>query len=94
MATCWARWVLRVEHLDNLTSLLRSGDQRVALAVMLRESESAEAGSARFNSLSPISYALKKADDENLSLGNFDTRQPASALLGRRRCRRWPPRSH
>ena len=34
---------------------------------MLRESESAEAGSARFNSLSPISYALKKADDENLS---------------------------
>ena len=30
------------------------------------ESESAEAGSARFNSLSPISYALKKADDENL----------------------------
>ena len=57
----------RVEHLDNLTSLLRSGDQRVALAVMLRESESAEAGSARFNSLSPISYALKKADDENLS---------------------------
>ena len=57
----------QVEHLDNLTSLLRSGDQRTALAVMLRETESAEAGSARFNSLSPISYALKKADDENLS---------------------------
>ena len=57
----------QVERLDNLTSLLRSGDKRVALAVMLRESESAEAGTARFNSLSPISYALKKADDENLS---------------------------
>ena len=56
-----------VEPLDNLTSLLRSGERRTALAVMLRESESAEAGSARFNSLSPISYALKKADDENLS---------------------------
>ena len=56
----------RVERLDNLTSLLRSGDRRTALAVMLRETESAEAGSARFNSLSPISYALKKADDENL----------------------------
>ncbi len=55
-----------VEPLDNLTSLLRSGERRTALAVMLRESESAEAGSARFNSLSPISYALKKADDENL----------------------------
>ena len=55
-----------VEPLDNLTSLLRSGERRTALAVMLRESESAEAGSDRFNSLSPISYALKKADDENL----------------------------
>ena len=55
-----------IEPLDNLTSLLRSGDRRTALAVMLRETESAEAGSARFNSLSPISYALKKADDENL----------------------------
>ena len=56
----------RIDPLDNLTSLLRSGDRRTALAVMLRESESAEAGSDRFNSLSPISYALKKADDENL----------------------------
>ena len=55
-----------VEPLDNLTSLLRSGERRTALAVMLRESESAEAGSDRFNSLSPISYAFKKADDENL----------------------------
>ena len=56
----------RVEPLDNLTSLLRSGDRRTALAVMLRESESAETGSDRFNKLSPVSYALKKADDENL----------------------------
>lgn len=55
-----------VEPLDNLTSLLRSQGRRTALAVMLRESEAAEAGSERFNSLSPISYALKKADDENL----------------------------
>lgn len=56
----------QVEHLDNLTSLLRSGDRRTALAVMLRESESPEAGTARFNSLSPVSYALTKADAENL----------------------------
>ena len=56
-----------VERLDNLTSLLRSGPRRTALAVMLHESESAEAGSTRFNSLSPISYAFEKADDENLS---------------------------
>ena len=57
----------KVQRLDNLTSLLRSGERSVALAVMLRESETAEAGIARFNSLSPISYALKKADDENLN---------------------------
>ena len=56
-----------IEPMDNLTSLLRSGQRRTALAVMLHESESAEAGSPRFNSLSPISYAFKKADDENLS---------------------------
>ncbi len=33
---------------------------------MLCEEESPEAGNNRFNSLSPVSYALKKADDENL----------------------------
>ena len=55
-----------IEPLDNLTSLLRSSDRRTALAVMLRDSESADAGSARFNSLSPVSYAFKKADDESL----------------------------
>ena len=57
----------KVEPLDNLTNLLRSGERSVALAVMLRESETAESGTARFNNLSPISYALKKADDENLN---------------------------
>ena len=56
----------QVERLDNLTDLLRSGDRRTALAVMLRETESPEAGTARFNSLSPVSYALAKADSENL----------------------------
>jgi hypothetical protein len=56
----------KVERLDNLTSLLRRGDRRTALAVLLRESESPEAGTARFNSLSPVSYALTKADAENL----------------------------
>ena len=57
----------QVERLDNLTSLLRGGDRRVALAVMLRETESPEAGTERFNSLSPVSYALAKADSESLS---------------------------
>ncbi len=60
----------RVERLDNLTRLLFTGDtgsKRTALAVLLHEHESAEAGNPRFNSLSPVTYALKKADDENLS---------------------------
>ena len=57
----------QVERLDNLTSLLRGGDRRIALAVMLHETESPEAGTERFNSLSPVSYALAKADSESLS---------------------------
>ena len=57
----------QVERLDNLTSLLRGGDRRIALAVMLHETESPEAGTERFNSLSPVSYALAKADSENLA---------------------------
>lgn len=57
----------RIEPLDNFTALLCGGERRAALAVMLRETESPEAGSERFNSLSPVSYALQKADDENLA---------------------------
>jgi hypothetical protein len=55
-----------MERLDNLTQLLRAGDRRTALAVLLTQSESVEASTARFNSISPISYALAKADQENL----------------------------
>ena len=56
----------RIERVDNLTSLLRNRESRVALAVLLKDSESPEAGAARFNSLSPVSYALAKADAWNL----------------------------
>lgn len=56
-----------VERLDNLTKVLRSSDKRTALAVLLNEDESIESGSPRFNSMSPISYAMSKADDENLT---------------------------
>lgn len=55
-----------IEPLDNLTSVLRSNDRRTALAVVLHDREAAYTGSARFNSLSPVSYAFKKADDEDL----------------------------
>ena len=56
----------QIERLDNLTGLLRSGNRRTALAIMLHDSESPEGRSGRFDPLSPVSYALKKADDENL----------------------------
>ncbi|NQY81574.1 MAG: hypothetical protein HRT36_00665 [Alphaproteobacteria bacterium] len=55
-----------VERLDNLTHLLKSRDQRTALAVLLEDSEVAETGAERFNNLSPVSYAMTKADNEGL----------------------------
>src|SRR5581483_5659876 len=56
----------RIERLDNLTFLLRGGERRAALAVLLDPAEIPEAGTVRFHNLSPVSYALAKADAENL----------------------------
>jgi hypothetical protein len=56
----------KVERLDNLTLLLRGGERRTALAVLLDPAEVPEAGTLRFNNLSPISYALARADAEGL----------------------------
>lgn len=56
----------KIDRLDNLTLLLRGGERRAALAVLLDPSEIPEAGTARFNNLSPVSYALGKADNEGL----------------------------
>ena len=55
-----------IQRLDNLTSVLRSNDRRTALAIVLHDRESIESGATRFNGLSPVSYAFKKADDEDL----------------------------
>lgn len=55
-----------VEQQDNLTSILRAGTQKRAVAVLLQPGESPEQELARFNQMSPVSYALAKADDENL----------------------------
>ena len=56
----------RVGKLDNLTFLLYSAEQCVAVAVALKESETAELDSERFNGLSPISYAMAKADSTDV----------------------------
>jgi hypothetical protein len=55
-----------VERLDNMTQLLKGRDRRLALAVLLERTDVPEAGSARFGNLSPVSYALSKADAEAL----------------------------
>lgn len=55
------------KRLDNLTDLLLAGEERTALAVLLNEDEIPEISSNRFNDVSPVSYALTKADKENLS---------------------------
>jgi hypothetical protein len=55
-----------VERLDNMTQLLKARDRRLALAVLLDRSDVPEAGTPRFGNLSPVTYALTKADSENL----------------------------
>ena len=53
-------------RIDNLTELLSAREERTALAVLLNEDEMPEVGTGRFNNLSPVSYALAKADKEHL----------------------------
>lgn len=45
---------------------MRGADRRLALAVLLDRGDTPEAGSERFGNLSPVSYALTKADGEGL----------------------------
>ena len=56
----------KATKLDNQTDILSVEKMDVAVAVMLRETESPESGADRFNSLSPVSYALSKADQKGL----------------------------
>jgi len=56
----------RIEPLQGPASLLRAGDTRIALAVFLDRSEACDVSSERFSGVSPVSYALAKADTEGL----------------------------
>lgn len=56
----------QVEAHDRVTSILRSGDKKIAVAVLLNRDESPELQGERFSGLSPITYALSVADRENL----------------------------
>ena len=53
-----------IDRLDNFILLLKGADRRLALAVLLDQTEVPESGSARFSNLSPVSYAFTKADSE------------------------------
>lgn len=54
-----------IEPHDSVTSILRIGDRKSAVAVLLRRNESPEHQVERFSGLSPVSYALAVADREN-----------------------------
>lgn len=57
----------QIEPHDNVTSILRARDRKIAVAVLLNRDESPELQSDRFPTLSPVSYALSVADRENLA---------------------------
>jgi hypothetical protein len=56
----------QVESHDRVVSILRARDRKVAVAVLLNPSEAPELQAERFSNMSPISYALAVADNENL----------------------------
>jgi len=56
-----------IEPLDNVVKVLRSETHKSALGILLEEQETPESGSERIpGNLSPVSYALVLADEENL----------------------------
>lgn len=55
-----------IERCDGVTSILRAGERKVAVAVLLARDESPDLSGERFSGLSPTSYALAVADRENL----------------------------
>jgi hypothetical protein len=55
-----------MERHDGATSILRTRDRKVAVAVLLVPEESPDLAGPRFSGLSPISYALAVADREGL----------------------------
>lgn len=55
-----------VERTPSHCVVLRKGDSKVALAVLVNRGTDVDAPSETFNGLSPVSYGLAKADQENL----------------------------
>ena len=56
-----------IEPLDNVTEILKAGDHKSAIAILLNNHETPESGSQRIpGTSSPVSYALARADEESL----------------------------
>jgi len=55
-----------IEPMPGPVSILRASKTKVAIAVFLDRQEVPEVATSRFSQLSPVSYALAKADEENL----------------------------
>lgn len=56
----------QIEEVPGQASVLRVGQHKIAVAIFLDRHEATDVASARFGGVSPISYALAKADAENL----------------------------
>ena len=54
------------EPLDNVTQVLKKETQKTAVAILLTDQEVPESGSPRTGNMSPVSYALARADEESL----------------------------
>ncbi len=55
-----------VDHLPGPGSILRAAGTKIAVAILLERNEAPEIANSRFSDMSPVSYALAKADEENL----------------------------
>lgn len=76
-----------IEATTGPVSILRAGEARRAVAVFLDRGEAPDLPSVRFAQLSPVSYALARADNENLdwvvvSAGSVLRLHPVSTDVG------------
>ncbi|MBM4386931.1 MAG: hypothetical protein FJ088_04275, partial [Deltaproteobacteria bacterium] len=55
-----------IDPMPGPACILRSARTKIAIAVLLERNESADIANPRFYQLSPVSYALAKAEEENL----------------------------
>jgi len=55
-----------IEELPGPVSVLRAAKTKIAIAVLLERHESPDISNPRFSRLSPVTYAMTKAEEENL----------------------------